>query len=555
MQNKSPAPSTSYTNLSAPPTRIDEATKSFVTIPFVLNLLVLALCWGFLFNALRVDWSTNPQYSYGWFVPVLMLGLFIFRWKSRPEPDQISLGNSRLVLSLLGCALAALLPIRLIEEANPEWRLIQWSHALQVVLITFCALYYAGGWPWIRHFAFTVCFLLVAVPWPVPLEHLFVQNLMRVVAAITVEAVGFLGIPAVQQGNIIQISSGLVGVDEACSGVRSLQTAFFVCLFLGDLYRFAAGRRLFLLIIGFATALLCNVGRTFFLVWSASRHGLDNMQSVHDTAGNLVLIVTLAAIFAVAQLFSRRTGGRPGSAIVAAPGDGSPKNIGEAAAESRSNRPRLLPSSLLVCLLAWVVLAEIGTQAWYRSHEANAIQNARWSVVWPDAQVNAQPIPINSSLEAMLRFNEGKAEAWHDTIGNDWQAFFFRWAPGRNSAQLASAHTPDICLRGIGYELKDDLGIRTIPVQGVNLPFHQYVFTHGIAQLHVFYCRWEDHQTSQPRDRQEEDGSKLSRIRAVLAGRRHLGQQVLEMAINGPTAPEDAYDLLTRQIGQIVHRL
>jgi hypothetical protein len=214
-----------------------------------------------------------------------------------------------------------------------------------------------------------------------------------------------------------------------------------------------------------------------------------------------------------------------------------------------------LPNALLVCVLAWVVLAEIATQAWYRSHESDAVQNARWSVIWPDAQVNSQPIPINSSLEAMLRFNEGKAEAWHDTTGNQWQAFFFRWAPGRNSAQLASAHTPDICLRGIGYQLKDDLGIRMIPVQGVNLPFHQYVFTHGIVQVHVFYCRWEDHQTSQPHDRQEEDGSKLSRIRAVLAGRRHLGQQVLEMAINGPGAPEDAYNLFQGQIQQIVHRL
>src|SRR5262249_28093332 len=147
----------------------------------------------------------------------------------------------------------------------------------------------------------------------------------------------------------------------------------------------------------------------------------------------------------------------------------------------------LFPKGLLVGVLIWIFLAEIATQAWYRSHESNTVQNARWSVNWPDARFSAQPIPINSGVEAMLRFSEGKAEAWRDATGNQWQAFFFRWAPGRNSAQLASAHTPDICLRGIGYQLKDDLGVRTIPVQGVNLPFHQYVFTHGLVQLHVFY--------------------------------------------------------------------
>src|SRR5215471_8761137 len=150
MHPKSRATSMPYTNhLSAPSTSIDEPRRSFANFPLLLNLLVLALCWGFAFNALRVDWSTNPQYSYGWFVPLLALGLFLFRWKSRPEPSQLSLADSRIALILLGCAVAALLPIRLIEEANPEWRLIQWTHAFQVVLVTLCAFYYAGGWPWV----------------------------------------------------------------------------------------------------------------------------------------------------------------------------------------------------------------------------------------------------------------------------------------------------------------------------------------------------------------------------------------------------------------------
>jgi exosortase len=527
-----------HTNLIASSTSLEETRRDLPNSSLLLNLLMLALCWGFVFNALRVDWSTNPQYSYGWFVPFLALGLFFFRWKSRPEPAKISSKASRFVLALLGCSLAALLPIRLIEEANPEWRLIQWTHAFQMALLTLCTLIYAGGWPWVRHFAFTIGFMLVAVPWPVPLEQLFVQNLMRIVAAITVEVVGILGIPAVQQGNIIQISSGLVGVDEACSGVRSLQTALFVCLFLGELYRFAIARRILLLLLGFSTALLCNVGRTFFLVYSASRHGLNRLEAVHDSAGNVVLVVTLVTIFIMAQALGRRE--KPGILARTSP--------------NPATMPRLLPTGLIVGAFTWLVLAETATQAWYRSHESDVVQNARWSVTWPNSQNSPQPIPISSGVEAMLRFNDAQAEAWHDSAGNQWEAFFFRWAPGRNSAQLASAHTPDICLRGIGYQLKDDLGVQIIPVQGVVLRFHQYVFTHGVVQLHVFYCRWEDHPASQSKEWQE-DGTKLSRIRAVLAGRRHLGQQVLEMAINGPISPEDAHNLLIREIGQMVRKL
>src|SRR5215475_9900757 len=115
MHPKSRVTAMSYANLSASSDGIEGATRISPTSPLFLSLVVLALSWGFVFNALRVDWSTNPQYNYGWFVPLLALGLYVFRWKSRPEPAQLSSPDWQLVLTILGCALAALLPIRLIE--------------------------------------------------------------------------------------------------------------------------------------------------------------------------------------------------------------------------------------------------------------------------------------------------------------------------------------------------------------------------------------------------------------------------------------------------------
>src|SRR5262245_27920866 len=397
---------------------IEVAWRRLANLRTPIGLSTLALGWLLVFNALRVDWTTNPQYAYGWFVPLLTLGLGRFRWTTRPEPAP-ALRAHQVTAIALG-ALALLLPIRLVEEANPEWRLVQWVHAVQMVLVTLCLLYYAGGRAWARHFAFLACFPLVAVPWPVPLETLFVQTLMRVVAAITVEAAGLINIPAVQHGNLIQISSGLVGVNEACSGVRSLQTAFFTCLFLGELYRFSWSRRGLLLLLGFLVAVLCNVGRTFFLVSSAARHGLENVDAVHDTAGGVVLAKTLLAIAGLAHLLKRSRTTPPLSAPQRA-------------------RPKVPPLGVIVGVLVWIVVVEVSTEWWYRLHESNAVPNARWPATWPE---EAQSVSIDSTVLAMLRCNEGKAGRWQDTIGNRWQGFFFRWSPGRNSAQLASAHTP-----------------------------------------------------------------------------------------------------------------
>jgi len=57
-----------------------------------------------------------------------------------------------------------------------------------------------------------------------------------------------------------------------------------------------------LLLMGLLVALLCNVGRTFFLVWSAARNGLDIIHSTHDVAGDVVLVTTLLAIVGLAHV-------------------------------------------------------------------------------------------------------------------------------------------------------------------------------------------------------------------------------------------------------------
>src|SRR2546423_377825 len=85
---------------------------------------------------------------------------------------------------------------------------------------------------------------------------------MRVVANLTVEALGWFNIPALQRGNLIEISTGVVGIDEACSGIRSFQSTLMAALFLGELYLLKWHRRLLLLVGGVALSFCLNVVRT-----------------------------------------------------------------------------------------------------------------------------------------------------------------------------------------------------------------------------------------------------------------------------------------------------
>src|SRR5205085_8693582 len=172
-------------------------------------------------------------------------------------------------------------PIRLIQEASPDWRLLSWGMAGSAAVITGAGIYLSGGRPWLRHFAFPILFFFVAVPWPTSLEQFVIQGLMRADALINVEVLNAIGISAVQLGNVIEVGTGFVGIDEACTGVRSLQATLMVSLFLGEFYGFQAGRRLLLILSGAVLAFGCNLVRTFLLVSLGAEHGSETIARWH----------------------------------------------------------------------------------------------------------------------------------------------------------------------------------------------------------------------------------------------------------------------------------
>jgi exosortase len=496
------------------------------------TLVVLGGLWLLAVNQLRIEWSINPQYSYGWTVPLLALYLGLERWKRRPAAVA---SRSGLVPALVALPVVLmLLPLRLVQEAAPDWRLVSWVMGLACVAISCCALWYAGGRPWLVHFFFPIAFLLVAVPWPVPFEQAVIQRLTGSVASICVEGLGWCGIPALLKGNVIEIGSGKVGIEEACSGVRSLQTTLMIALFLGELFRFGWFRRLALLGGGLSVAYLCNAGRAFLLVWISMRAGPEGVTRWHDTVGLVVLVVSLAGVGLLCAII--RPGKTPDSP--ASPVGGTPVNFG-----------RPLSKGAVIGLAAWLVCVEVATELWYRIRSSGMEKAVAWSVLWPTNRPGFRDMAFGETTRAILRYTDGRSAVWNDMDGLRWAMIFLRWAPGRSSVQLARAHGPEICLPASGATMKAELGLRPVKIKGIELPMRAYIFSSGGRPLYVFYCLWEQApDRSAPASAQSMTVTR--RLDAVWAGRRNEGQQVLELAVSNVSGPKEAEAAVARLLEQ-----
>lgn len=514
---------------------------------------VVALYWCQLFYQLQVEWTANAQYNYGWFVPLLATVLLWRRWVERPEPEgrcqrsevsgQSTLASGRWSVVFL---VACLLPLRIVHEANVGWRSAQWLHAVILVALTLILLWRAGGWRWVRHFGFPVLFSLVAVPWPMRLEGYVVQGLMRLVAAATLEVVGLFGVPAMQRGNLLEIGSGVVGVNEACSGVRSLQTSLMIALFLGEWYRLRYWVRLALLPASFLIAFVANVGRTSFLTWSAARLGMARMESLHGLAGVAVVVIVFGLLWLTARLLARQpltTDHRPLTT------EHRPLTT-DHRPPTTDHRPPAAGRWLLAAL-AWLLCIEAAAAVWFRIGDKRTETNQAWSINWPTGAAGYREAPSSQVASDMLRYDTAKNVAWQDEAGNRWSFIALRWGPDNKNSFIGRGHTPDLCFTGAGWNLVSEPALARVTVNGIALHFRRYVFEVGGLTAYAFLTLW-DERSSGGRQETPFAYGLSQRLKAAMQGKRHQGLKKLEISVIGPTSADEALGLLQQKLDELI---
>jgi exosortase len=494
----------------------------------------LAALWLPLFYRLAFIWETDDQYSHGWMVPLIAGWIFAERWSRRPDPaPPRRIWPTAVLLAALWLPAAG---ANLILESSPDWRPMMWLFALAVFTASLLVTRLAGGAPWQRHFAFAFFFALTAVPWPYDFERWLTLELSMLGARITGILLNLGGILAVVQGNNIEIDTGVLGVDDACSGVRSFQSSLMAALLFGEWFGFRAGWRIFLAVAGIVTAYLLNIVRMLALSLAVRQGGVDVLDQWHDPAGFAILLVSMAFLLALSLALRKVPGATVTLPPARTPGPGPAAGVVTAA----------------VVVLAATVLLPLTTESWYRWRESLRAPVDTWMLAPAPQDVPEEP--LGEKVESMLGYDEGFRRRWTDAGSRSLDLIYMRWLPG-GKASGAGPHAPDTCQRAIGREITHKSPVRLGKFGATELPYQIYTIKDTNRTFYLLFALddgYRDPDMLAAGLMGMDVGNRARRLRRAFEGNRDTGQSSLQIALVGESDPAVAERELLEVLQELV---
>jgi exosortase len=144
------------------------------------------------------------------------------------------------------------------------------------------------------------------VPLPAVIYSTIAFRLQLLVSRVSAGVIALIGIPVHRNGNIIEVASGPLAVEEACSGMRSIMALLALSsLFAYILYRTKL-RQWILVAFALPVAVVTNIIRVTVTGIAAHYLGREVAEGVlHDSFGWLVFVLAFILLFLVSKLLNR----------------------------------------------------------------------------------------------------------------------------------------------------------------------------------------------------------------------------------------------------------
>lgn len=272
-----------------------------VVIPIGVSLLALGGLYFKTLASLVYDWNHMPDFSHGYFIPVICL---YFIWERREELDRLKPSPSAAGLPLLVFGLILFLFGNLASEA--------FTTRFSLLLVLSGIVFFLLGWGHLKVLLFPIGFLVLMIPIPSILMQKVTFPMQLFASNIATFSLQQMDVPVLQEGNVIHLASTTLEVAEACSGIRSLISL----LTLGIVFAYFAKKiwwqRAVLVVACFPIAILINALRVSATGILANFYGLEYAQGFfHGFSGFVLFIVALGLLLGLGYLLSVVAPGRP----------------------------------------------------------------------------------------------------------------------------------------------------------------------------------------------------------------------------------------------------
>ena len=486
---------------------------------------LLLAAWTWAIWSCAEYWRANPNYSYGWIVPILGLA-YVARRLTLAQSKNIARPIFAVPIWFIvffGIVAAAIF-FGLEFAREQVWHpiIVIWTIAFVPIILTLLVCWLAGGKTLLRAELFPILFFLTAVPWPPRFEQPITAGLMQGVAAATTALLHWFGIPAQTAGGAITLRTGVVGITEACSGTRSLQAGIMFGLAMGEWFLLSPLRRIALLLIAMVLALCTNLIRTLALSLQAEWHGLDAVEKIHDLTGTLAITALVVAIWICARALRSRHHASAHFGF---------QNLHARLRAIGATIPTTLQSAALAILIVGVFGIAIAQIVSAKIETRDQTQTAPFFSVREGPSLTRVRLPRDVWNE--LHPTSGEYVRIHDPRLGAGETFHFFWKPSPWN-RFVLVHRPDICMPGIGWESSGPPESIMIDFSGRQTQLYLFRFQRGDIQALELWGVWRNGDAV-PLDYQPNQVLRTAAARPALhlEGKRRSATEIVACVVGG----------------------
>ncbi|GGA79305.1 exosortase [Edaphobacter acidisoli] len=261
-------------------------------LPYGIIALLLCVVYYRIGLKLVHDWATIPDYSHGFLVPLFSLFLV---WDRRKVLRAIPVRQSWAGISLVVFAIAVLI--------LGVYGVDLFTSRISFVLLMGGLIWTFFGSRMLRELRFPLLVLLLAIPFPEIIFNKITFPLQLLASRLASDILPMIGVPTLQEGNVIQLPIMKLEVAEACSGIRSLMSLFTLAIFYGYFLEKSTTRRVILAIAAIPIAVAANAIRIVGTGLCVQYWDPDKaLGFFHEFSGWVIFVVSLVFLYFVHRL-------------------------------------------------------------------------------------------------------------------------------------------------------------------------------------------------------------------------------------------------------------